>query len=134
MALPLSGLLLGSLLVTALVVRRIATRVAQPLEALIVESSRDAVVGETLDGEITSWNTGAESIYGYSAAEILGKKIDLLVPHDRAGETDEVLRKLGREEVIDAYETERVRKDGTRITVALSASPIRSSGGKLIGV
>ena len=133
MALPFSGLLLGSLLVMAYVARRVATRVARPIEAAIVESSRDAVIGETLDGEITSWNKGAELIYGYTAEEVLGKKIDLLVPPDRMAEVSQVLKKLGRGEVIDSDETERLRKDGTKITVAMTMSPILGPGGRIIG-
>jgi diguanylate cyclase (GGDEF)-like protein/PAS domain S-box-containing protein len=133
MALPFAGLLLGSLVVMAFVARRLAARIARPIEAAIVESSRDAVVGESLDGRITSWNKGAESIYGYAAQEVLGKKIDFLLPPERSEEIAQVLEKIGRGESVPSYETERLRKDGEKITVAMTISPILGPGEKIIG-
>ncbi len=132
-ALPFAGLLLGSLLVVAYVARRLAARIAQPIEAAIVASSRDAVIGESLTGEITSWNKGAESIYGYTAAEVLGKKLDLLIAHDGTGTLAGILERLGRGEVIESYETDGTRKGGAKIVVSLTMSPILSRGGKVIG-
>ncbi len=133
LALPFTGLMLGSLAVMALVARRLAARIARPIEAAIVESSRDAVIGESLSGEITSWNKGAESIYGYSAGEVLGKKIDLLISSERAGTNPGTLEKLKRGEVLESYETEGLRKDGTKIVVSLTMSRILGPGGKVIG-
>ncbi|MGA9121480.1 MAG: PAS domain S-box protein [Bacteroidota bacterium] len=101
--------------------------------AAIVESSDDAILSKTLDGVITSWNRGAERMFGYSAAEILGKPILLLFPRERAKEETEFLRRLANGERIDHYETVRRRKDGSLFDVSVTLSPIKDITGKIIG-
>ena len=101
--------------------------------ASIVESSDDAIIGKSLEGTILSWNKGAERLYGYTADEILGQPLSLLVPPDHADELPQIMEKLVRGERIDHLETQRVRKDGTRVDVSLTISPIRNSEGKIVG-
>lgn len=103
------------------------------LLAAIVDSSRDAILSKTLDGTITSWNRAAERMYGYTEAEVLGRSVSLLVPTHQRAELDQLLARLKRGEHISNLETERVRKDGRRIRVLLSLSPIRDSTGQLVG-
>jgi PAS domain S-box-containing protein len=98
----------------------------------IVQSSDDAIISKTLDGTITSWNRGAEQLYGYSAAEMLGQSISVLIPPNQ-GDLGEILRRLARGERIGQYETVRRRKDGTLVDVAVKTSPILDSGGEVIG-
>jgi PAS domain S-box-containing protein len=106
---------------------------AQARLAAIVDSSDDAIVGKTLDGIITSWNRGAERIFGYTAVEAIGRHITLIIPEDGWAQEDEVLSRLRRGENIDHFETERQAKDGRRVQVSLSVSPIRDSNGRIIG-
>ncbi|MEP6961362.1 MAG: PAS domain S-box protein, partial [Acidobacteriota bacterium] len=101
--------------------------------AAIVDSSDDAIVSKTLDGVITSWNRSAERMFGYTAAEAVGKHITLIIPQERWGEEEEVLRRLRRGEKIDHFETERRAKDGRTVYVSLTVSPIRNAQGELIG-
>src|SRR5215203_261443 len=101
--------------------------------AAIVESSEDAIIAKTLDGIITDWNRGAKKIYGYSAQEVLGKPINILVPPDRPNEIPMILERLRRGEAIEHYETVRVTKDGRRLDISLTISPIRNSAGKIVG-
>lgn len=101
--------------------------------AAIVDSSDDAIVSKTLDGVITSWNRAAEKMYGYTASEAVGKHITLIIPPERWSEEDEVLRRLRRGEKIDHFETERRAKDGRKVYVSLTVSPIRDARGDLIG-
>ena len=101
--------------------------------AAIVDSSDDAIVSKDVNSIITSWNAAAEAMFGYSAAEIVGKSVRLLIPDDRQQEEDEVLSRIRRGERVDHYETIRVRKDGTPFPVSLTVSPIRSADGKVIG-
>ena len=98
--------------------------------ASIVDYSDDAIIGKSLDGTILSWNKGAERLYGYSADEVLGKPISILLPPDRADELNEIITKLGRGEIVNE-ETVRRRKDGTLLDVALTVSPIKNSRGKV---
>lgn len=102
--------------------------------ASIVESSDDAIIGKTLDGVIVSWNSGAQKIYGYSAQEVKGQHISILLPPERFDEMEEILEKLKRGERINSYETVRVRKDGKQIDVALTVSPIHDANGKVTGI
>jgi PAS domain S-box-containing protein len=95
--------------------------------AAIVESSHDAIVSEALDGTITSWNKGAERIYGYTAAEAIGQPTSMLVPLDRHDEVPELLERIGRGEHVEHYETLRLTKDGERIDVSLTISPIKNA-------
>jgi PAS domain S-box-containing protein len=101
--------------------------------AAIVASSDDAIIGKTLDGTITSWNRGAESLYGYSVAEAVGQPISLIISPERPSELPVIMERLRRGERIDHYETVRVRKDGTRLDVSVSISPIRDETGRIVG-
>ena len=101
--------------------------------AAIVESSDDAIVGKTLDSVIRSWNSGAQRIFGYDSAEIVGKSVYTLIPPELHHEEPEIIVRLLRGERVDHFETIRVRKDGTRIDVSLSVSPIRNESGQIIG-
>lgn len=92
--------------------------------AQVVRSTRDAVLSKDLDGVITSWNPAATRIYGYSEAEAVGSHISLLIPADHKNEEQEILARVRRGEVVETYETERIRKDGVRIDVSLTVSPI----------
>jgi PAS domain S-box-containing protein len=98
-----------------------------------VESSDDAIISKTLDGIITSWNRGAEDIFGYRAAEAVGQSISLIIPLERRSEEDDVLAHLHRGEKIDHFETERQTKDGRRLNISLTISPIKDSTGRIIG-
>jgi PAS domain S-box-containing protein len=101
--------------------------------AAIVESSADAIIAKDLDGLITSWNKGAERIFGYTAEEVVGKPVAMLAAPERLDEMPELLAKVRRGDRIEHYETRRRRKDGQIIDVALSVSPVRDSAGKIIG-
>jgi PAS domain S-box-containing protein len=101
--------------------------------AAIVESSDDAIIGKTLEGIITSWNKGAERIYGYSASEAVGQPISMLVPPERPDEVPKILERIGRGEKVDHSETVRVTKDGRRLDISLTVSPIKNSEGDIIG-
>jgi PAS domain S-box-containing protein len=101
--------------------------------AAIVDSSDDAIIGKTLDGTIISWNKGAEQIYGYTAEEVVGKPIAVLIPRDRPDELPAIFERLRRGERIDHYQTERIRKDGKRLTMSVTISPVRDSTGTIVG-
>jgi PAS domain S-box-containing protein len=106
---------------------------AQARLAAIVDSSDDAIIGKTLDGIITSWNRGAEGIFGYSALEAVGRHIFLIIPEDRRAEEEDVLSRLRRGEKIDHFETERRTKDGRRVHISLTVSPIKDDRGVIVG-
>ncbi len=101
--------------------------------AAIVESSDDAIISTTLEGMITSWNAGAERIFGYAASEILGRSVSLLSPQDRQDELPRILAKLWAGEGLEHYETTRCSRDGRLIDVSLTISPMRDRSGKIIG-
>jgi len=101
--------------------------------AAIVESSEDAVIGKTLDGEITSWNAAAERLYGYAPEEAVGQHISIIVPEELRGQLEGIAERLGRGERVAHLETTRVRKDGTRLEVSLSISPIKDAEGRVVG-
>jgi len=101
--------------------------------AAIVESSDDAIVGKTLDGIVTSWNSAAERIFGFSAEEMIGTPISRTFPPDRQSDSPTILDKIRRGERVEHFETERIRKDGRRIHVSLTVSPIRDASGRIIG-
>lgn len=101
--------------------------------AAIVDWSDDAIISKTLEGIVTSWNGGAERLFGYTAEEAIGRSITMIIPPERSGEEIEVLAKLRRGETIEHFETERLRKDGTRVVISLTVSPVRSSSGTIIG-
>ncbi|PZR75886.1 MAG: hypothetical protein DLM73_04100 [Chthoniobacterales bacterium] len=100
----------------------------------IVNSSDDAIIGKTLEGIITSWNPGAEKLFGYSAAEALGQQMLMLFPPERVAEEPEILARIARGESMRHFETVRVGKDGKRIDVSVTLSPIIDSDHKIIGV
>ncbi len=100
--------------------------------AAIVDSSADAIWTRRLDGLVTSWNTAAERLYGYTAAEAIGHNMDQLVPADRQNELATILERVGRGERIPPYETVRVRKDGSRVPVSVSVSPILDASGAIV--
>ena len=101
--------------------------------AAIVETSDDAILSETLEGIIISWNAGAEKIYGFSANEIVGQHVSTLAPPELKGEVQGILERLSRGESVDHLETQRVSKEGMRIDVSLTVSPIRNERGIIIG-
>jgi PAS domain S-box-containing protein len=103
------------------------------LLATIVESSKDAIIGESLDGIITSWNKGAEEIYGYTKSEIIGKSISVIVPPRLPDELTDILSKIKLGEAIKSYETIRRRKDGQNIYVSLSVSAVYDAEGRILG-
>jgi PAS domain S-box-containing protein len=103
------------------------------LFSAVVESSNDAIITKLLDGTISGWNGAAERLFGFTAAEAVGKSIDLIVPPDRRAEIGDILERVGRGERIEHYETSRVCKDGRTVEVSLSIAPIRSASGQIIG-
>jgi PAS domain S-box-containing protein len=112
--------------------RRRANITSQRLAA-IVNSSDDAIVGKDLNSIVTSWNSGAERLFGYSANEMIGTSILRLIPPDRQAEEDEILTRIRNGQRMDHFETVRVRKDGSLISVSVTASPIKDGSGKVIG-
>jgi len=107
--------------------------VARSRLASLVQSSEDAIVAKALDGTVLDWNRGAERVYGYSAEEMVGRSIDVIVPGDRRAEREELCAAALAGEVVVGVETERVRRDGRRIPVALTLSPIHDAAGRPIG-
>ncbi|HYV26265.1 MAG TPA: PAS domain S-box protein, partial [Candidatus Eisenbacteria bacterium] len=105
----------------------------QAMLASIVSSSDDAIISKTLEARITSWNKGAERVFGYSAAEAVGREISIIIPSDRLTEEHDILQRIRRGEPIRHYHTVRLRKDGKLIDVSLSISPIRDATGTIIG-
>lgn len=101
--------------------------------ASIVQSSDDAIVSKNLDGTITSWNKGAERIFGYTPAEAIGRSITIVIPEDRQNEEVDILGRIRRGEHIDNFETIRQRKDGGLIAVSLTVSPVKGTDGKIVG-
>jgi PAS domain S-box-containing protein len=103
------------------------------LLASIVDSSDDAIISKTLEGVITSWNAGAERLFGYPAKEAIGRHISMIIPLDRRGEETTILARLSRGERIDHFDTVRLRKDGAKLDISLSISPVRDATGEIIG-
>ena len=101
--------------------------------ATIVKSANDAIITRTLDGTITSWNPAAEKMFGYAAEEAIGRNITLIIPKERWQEETNVIAKVGRREVVDRFETVRTHKDGTRVNIALTVSPVFNADGRIIG-
>lgn len=102
--------------------------------AAIVESSDDAIIGKSLDGIIQSFNATAERMFGYKAAEVVGKPVTILIPPDRQNEEVDILGRLRKGERVDHFETVRVTKDGRYLDISLTVSPVRDSAGTIIGV
>ena len=113
--------------------RKSAEQVTSELAA-VVANSNDSIVSCTLDGEIRSWNAGAERIFGYAAEEAIGRPLHMLMPSDRIDEFPQMLLAVQRGENISNYETVRLRKDGRKINVSVTDSPILRDGGKVVGV
>jgi PAS domain S-box-containing protein len=101
--------------------------------AAIVESTDDAIVTKDINGIITSWNGGAQRIFGYAADEVIGKPIMLLIPADRRNEEDNILARIRRGESIESYDTVRQRKQGSLIDISVTISPLRDAAGKVVG-
>ena len=101
--------------------------------AAVVESSDDAIIGKSLEGIITAWNSGAEKIFGYSSSEALGKPMQMLLPCDRQNEEPEILARIGRGEKVEHFETVRVQKYGRSIDVSVTISPIKDGNGVVVG-
>jgi PAS domain S-box-containing protein len=103
------------------------------LLAAIVDSSEDAIVSKTLDGVITTWNAGAERLFGYTASEAVGQHISLIIPIDRRNEETVIIARIRKGERIEHFDTVRIRKDKTPLDISLTISPVRDAGGKIIG-
>ena len=133
-ALPVLGLfaVLAALTVEASVRLRDAGIATRKL-ASIVESSDDAIFSETLDGTILTWNAGAQRLYGYAPAEVIGRSVAMLAPPDHADEIAGILSRLRRGERVERHESVRARKDGTRFDVSLTVSAIRTASGMIAG-
>jgi two-component system sensor histidine kinase UhpB len=101
--------------------------------AAIVDSSQDAIVSKTLDGIITTWNAGAERLFGYTANEAVGQHISLIIPQNRRNEETAILQKIARGERIEHFDTVRIHKDGTTLDISLTVSPVRDTTGKVVG-
>jgi diguanylate cyclase (GGDEF)-like protein/PAS domain S-box-containing protein len=123
-----------ALILAVIVQERQRATAGQAQLAAIVESSDDAIIGKTVDGTIVNWNVAAERIFGYRAAEVLGKSITILLPEDRLGEEPRLLERLKYGERIQHFETIRRRKDGSMIDVSLTTSPIKDPRGTTLGV
>jgi PAS domain S-box-containing protein len=102
--------------------------------AAIVESSEDAIIGKDMNGIVSSWNRGAEKIFGYAASEMIGTPITRLIPADRQHEENDILERIRRGQSVEHFETLRQKKDGRLVAVSVTASPIKDSAGKVIGV
>jgi PAS domain S-box-containing protein len=113
--------------------RRLAAETAAQL-ASIIQSSHDAVIGKTVDQVITSWNPGAERLYGYTAREMIGRRIGVLIPAGDREREARVVAAVARGERVEQYQTRRVRRDGTLVEVSLTLSPIADRTGVIVGV
>jgi PAS domain S-box-containing protein len=128
-----SGRMVGAVNTLVDISEHKAGREAEQRLAAIVESSDDAIASKSLDGIISSWNAGAERLFGYSAEEAIGQPITMLIPPDRQHEEPEIIARIRRGERVDHYETVRQRKDGTLIDISVTVSPIRHRDGHIIG-
>lgn len=126
------GNIIGAVLVFHDVTARKQAEQKQAELAAIVQSSDDAIISKDLNGIILNWNPGAERIYGYRAEEVIGKPISILVPPDQPDEIPRILERLKRGEHINHYETQRVTKDGKRLDIFLSVSPIKDASGRVV--
>ncbi len=127
-----AGAVVGAVLVFRDVTDRRRAAEAQAFLAAIIESSDDAILSKTLDGVIRSWNAGAERLFGYTAAEAVGRPITLIIPPDRYDEEAAILARLRRGERIDHYETVRLAKGGRPVHVSLTISPVRDAAGRIV--
>lgn len=112
--------------------RMLSRKAAQQL-ASIVESSHDAIVSKDLDGIVQTWNRGAEKLFGYSASEMVGNSIKIVIPRERLDEESQILARIRNGEAVDHFETVRQRKDGSPVDVSLTVSPVRDAKGRIVG-
>jgi PAS domain S-box-containing protein len=129
-----SGRLIGAVNMLVEATDRKAAEITRAYLAAIIESSDDAIISKDLNGVVMSWNRGAERIFGYSAADIVGRPILILLPPNRLEEEDLILAKLRRGERMEHFETVRRRQDGQDIDVSLTISPVHGDDGRIIGV
>jgi PAS domain S-box-containing protein len=127
------GRIAGAINVMIDVTERREAHLAQARLAAIVSSSDDAIISKTLDGTVTSWNAGATRIFGYEPEEMIGQPIYRIVPPELRSEEDSILARLRRGERIDHCDTERVGRDGRRLSISLTVSPIRNAAGEIVG-
>jgi len=127
-------LILGLFLLNSNIIARRKNEAARIQLDAIVQSSADAIIGKDLNSIVTSWNAAAEKMFGYSAHDMLGQSIMLLIPPDRYAEESVIINKIKHGETIEHFETERIRKDGTLMNVSVTASPIRDNDNNIIGV
>ena len=128
-----AGTVIGASKIARDITERVEGATAARRLSAVIESSDDAIITKNLDSIITSWNPAAAKMFGYSEAEALGKSIRMLIPADLQSEEDLVLSKIRAGEKVDHYETVRQRKDGTRLNVSLTVSPIRDASGAIVG-
>jgi PAS domain S-box-containing protein len=128
-----TGAPIGAVLVFRDVSERKQSEEMRARLAAIVESSHDAIVSKTLDGTIRTWNSGAQRVFGYSPEEAIGRSITLIIPPERLAEEAAILERLVRGERIDSFETVRVTRDGRRLDISLTVSPLRDRDGHIIG-
>jgi len=128
-----SGRLVGAINLLMDITERHDAELQSARLAAIVVSSDDAIISKTIDGRITSWNAGAARIFGYEASEMIGESILRIIPPELYGEETEILARLQRGERIDHFETVRVAKDGRRLDISLTVSPLRDRSGKVVG-
>ena len=127
------GEIIGASTVAPDITARTSARDWRERLAALVQSSDDAIIGKSLDGTITTWNSGAERLFGYSSSEALGKSIQMLLPPERANEESAILARIKKGERVDHFETARIRKDGKRVDVSVTISPIVGRGGAILG-
>jgi PAS domain S-box-containing protein len=127
------GKIVGGINMLVDITERKEAEAATAALAAIVESSDDAIISKDLSGIITSWNKGAERLFGYVAQEVIGRSITILIPPDRRHEEPGILDRLKRGERVDHFETVRVRKDGSLLDISLTISPLKDSAGRVIG-
>jgi PAS domain S-box-containing protein len=129
-----AGNLTGGINMLVDITERKKVQAASAFLAAIVETSDDAIITKNLDGVITSWNKSAERIFGYTAAEAVGRPVTILIPPTRQHEEPEILSRLRRGEHVDHFETIRLRKDGTPLDISLTISPVKDDKGRIVGV
>ena len=129
-----SGVVIGASSIVRDITEQTRARAAQAYLAAIVESSDDAILSKDLNGIVQSCNQTAERLFGYSASELIGRSIRMLIPPDRQAEEDHILATIRQGERIEHFETVRMTKDGRYVDISLSASPVRDSSGAIVGV